>query len=107
VTNSLIPGSEKGQLRECFDRHAPSPPLDWPDEPARQERREVITWRLRPSGWLGRILGAIAVVALLIWAILFSFLFAVLAAVVTALVFAVLVFVTWKVGRAISLAKRL
>jgi predicted membrane protein len=60
----------------------------------------VITWHWRPSGWLGRLLGAVAVIALLIWAILFSILFAVLAAVVTALVLAVLVVVAWKLRRA-------
>jgi uncharacterized membrane protein YqjE len=59
----------------------------------------VVTWHWWPSGWLGRIFGAIALVVLLIWAILFSFLFAVLAAVVMALVFAGLVVVAWKVRR--------
>jgi hypothetical protein len=100
MMNGLTPNSEKGRLPESGDRHRSGPPHDWPDGPVRQERHVVITWHWRPSGWLGRLLGAVAVIVLLIWAILFSILFAVLAAVVTALVLAVLVVVAWKVGRA-------
>jgi hypothetical protein len=98
--DGLTPGGGKGRLPKSVDRHWSSPPPDWPEEPVRQERRVVVTWHWRPSGWRGRLLGAIAVVALLIWALLFSFLLAVLAALVMALVLAVLVVVAWKLRRA-------
>ena len=100
MTNGLTPGGGEGRLPESVDRPVSSSPPDWPDEPVRQERRVVITWQWRPSGWLGRLLGVIAVVALLIWALLFSLLFALLAVVVIALALAVLVVIAWKVRRA-------
>lgn len=95
--NGLTPGSERDQLRGNVDRRGSSSAQGRPE---RQERRGVVTWDLRQSGWLGRVLGAIAVAVLMIWAILFSVLFAVLAAVLIALVVAVFCVVALKVGRA-------
>jgi hypothetical protein len=91
--NGLTPGSEKDQLRGNVDRCGSSSAQDRPE---RQERRVVVTWDLRQSGWLGRVLGAITVAVLLIWAILF----ALLAAVLIGLVVALFCVVALKVGRA-------
>jgi len=63
---------------------------------AQPDRRVVITWHLRSSGWPGRLLGGILTLALLVWAALFSVFLALFLAGAIVVAIALLVFAVWK-----------
>lgn len=69
-------------------------------QPERQSRQIVITWNYRPSDWIGRVVGGIAAIGLLIWVALFSVLLALLLAMVIVAVLALLVYAVWRTWHA-------
>jgi hypothetical protein len=93
-------GRPNDPLRRRAEREAPSAAPEHGPQPERQRRHMVITWNYRPSGWIGRIVGGIVAIGLLIWAALFSVLLALLLAIALVALLALLLYAGWRTGRA-------